>query len=50
MSDLHAAVDRVLPAVRSELERLVRIRSVSADPWAAEAMRASARAASELLV
>jgi len=50
MSDLRAAVERVLPAVRSDLERLVRIGSVSADPWAAQAMRASARAVSELLV
>jgi acetylornithine deacetylase/succinyl-diaminopimelate desuccinylase-like protein len=40
--DLAAAVRRVLPAVRSDLERLVRIASVSADPAAAAQVRASA--------
>src|SRR4051794_18543900 len=49
MTDLRAAVARVLPGVRAELERLVRIPSVSADPWAADAMRTSARAVAELL-
>jgi acetylornithine deacetylase/succinyl-diaminopimelate desuccinylase-like protein len=49
MSDLRAAVAQVLPAVRADLERLVRIPSVSADPAAAEALRASAQAVAELL-
>jgi len=38
-----AAVAREMPEVRAGLERLVRIRSVSADPAAAEAMQESAR-------
>jgi acetylornithine deacetylase/succinyl-diaminopimelate desuccinylase-like protein len=50
MSDLRAAVAQVLPAVRADLERLVRIPSVSADPAAAEALRASAEAVAGLLV
>ncbi len=49
MSDLRATVAQVLPAVRADLERLVRIPSVSADPAAAEALRASAQAVAELL-
>jgi acetylornithine deacetylase/succinyl-diaminopimelate desuccinylase-like protein len=40
--DLAAAVRLVLPSVRSDLERLVRIPSVSADPAAAAHVRASA--------
>ncbi len=48
MSDLRAAVDRVLPSVRADLEKLVRIRSVSADPAAAGQVRASAEAVAEL--
>jgi acetylornithine deacetylase/succinyl-diaminopimelate desuccinylase-like protein len=43
------AVERVLPGVRADLESLVRIPSVSADPAAAEAMRTSATAVSDLL-
>ena len=39
----------MLPGVRADLESLVRIPSVSADPAAAEAMRASAEAVSALL-
>jgi len=39
---LDAAVTRVLPSVRSDLERLVRIPSVSADPTAGPQVRASA--------
>ena len=39
---LASAVRRVLPSVRSDLERLVRIPSVSADPAAAAHLRASA--------
>ncbi len=39
---LRSALGEVLPAVRADLERLVRIRSVSADPSASECMRASA--------
>jgi cysteinylglycine-S-conjugate dipeptidase len=48
VSDLRAAVDRVLPSVRDDLERLVRIRSVSADPTASAAVRASADAVVDL--
>ena len=33
-ADLHTALDQVLPGVRTDLERLVRIPSVSADPAA----------------
>jgi acetylornithine deacetylase/succinyl-diaminopimelate desuccinylase-like protein len=46
---LHTAVARVLPGVRADLESLVRIPSVSADPTAYEAVRASAQAVSGLL-
>jgi acetylornithine deacetylase/succinyl-diaminopimelate desuccinylase-like protein len=42
-SELRAAVSRVSPAVRSALERLIRIPSVSADPAAAVHVAASAR-------
>src|SRR5215813_14830670 len=42
-AQLAAAVRRLLPSVRSDLERLVRIPSVSADPAAAPHLRASAR-------
>jgi acetylornithine deacetylase/succinyl-diaminopimelate desuccinylase-like protein len=48
VSDLRVAVDRVLPSVRDDLERLVRIRSVSADPTASAAVRASADAVVDL--
>ena len=48
MSDLRAAVDQVLPSVRQDLERLVRIRSVSADPEAATEVQASAAAVADL--
>jgi cysteinylglycine-S-conjugate dipeptidase len=46
---LRTAVTRVLPGVRADLESLVRIPSVSADPTASEAMRASAQAVSGLM-
>jgi acetylornithine deacetylase/succinyl-diaminopimelate desuccinylase-like protein len=46
---LQAALDAVLPSVRADLERLVRIPSVSADPAAADQVRASADAVAELL-
>ena len=46
---LASAVRRVLPSVRSDLERLVRIPSVSADPAAAPQLRASAREVAALL-
>src|SRR4249919_1186863 len=46
---LASAVRRVLPSVRSDLERLVRIPSVSADPAAAQHLRASAREVAALL-
>jgi acetylornithine deacetylase/succinyl-diaminopimelate desuccinylase-like protein len=46
---LAAAVRRVLPSVRSDLERLVRIPSVSADPAAGPHLRASADEVAALL-
>ena len=46
---LAAAVARVLPAVRADLDRLVRIPSVSADPAAAPHLAASAREVAALL-
>jgi cysteinylglycine-S-conjugate dipeptidase len=46
---LASAVRQVLPSVRSDLERLVRIPSVSADPAAAPHLRASAREVAALL-
>ena len=46
---LAAAVRRVLPSVRADLERLVRIPSVSADPAAAPHLAASAREVAALL-
>src|SRR5499427_2573158 len=48
-AQLASAVRRVLPSVRSDLERLVRIPSVSADPAAAPQLRASAREVAALL-
>jgi cysteinylglycine-S-conjugate dipeptidase len=48
-SDVRAAVEQVLPGVREDLERLVRIPSVSADPTAAGHVRASAEAVAALL-
>src|SRR5579863_2070869 len=47
---LAAAVRRVLPGVREDLERLVRIPSVSADPAAAPHVRDSAAEVATLLV
>jgi cysteinylglycine-S-conjugate dipeptidase len=48
-SELSPAVQRVLPSVRADLERLVRIPSVSADPAAAPHLQASAREVATLL-
>ena len=48
-SPLTAAVRHVLPAVRADLEQLVRIPSVSADPAAAPYLQASADAVAVLL-
>jgi acetylornithine deacetylase/succinyl-diaminopimelate desuccinylase-like protein len=45
---LRAAVTRVLPSVRADLERLVRIPSVSSDPAAAPHVQASAEAVADL--
>jgi len=45
---LRAAVSDVLPSVRADLEALVRIASVSADPARAEDVRRSAEATAEL--
>jgi len=47
--DLAAAVSRVLPGVRADLERLVRVPSVSADPDAAADVYRSAQATVEVL-
>ena len=49
MADLRSAVARVLPSVRADLESLVRIPSVSADPAATDRMRRSAEAVGALL-
>ena len=49
MVDLRSAVARVLPGVRADLESLVRIPSVSADPSAADAMRRGAAAVAALI-
>jgi len=46
--DLRAAVRDVMPSVRSDLEDLVRIPSVSADPARVEDVRRSAEATAEL--
>lgn len=48
MTAVRDAVERVLPSVRNDLERLVRINSVSADPHAADQVRASADFVAEL--
>ncbi|TDE12983.1 dipeptidase [Jiangella asiatica] len=48
MTELAAAVEAVLPSVRADLERLVRIRSISADPARADDVRASAEAVAKL--
>jgi len=47
--ELAAAVRRALPSVRADLERLVRIGSVSADPAAAPRLRASAAEVAAML-
>lgn len=49
VGQLKAAVQQVLPSVRADLERLVRIPSVSADPAAAPQMQASAEEVAGLL-
>jgi acetylornithine deacetylase/succinyl-diaminopimelate desuccinylase-like protein len=46
--DIRAAVREVLPGVRSDLERLVRIQSVSADPARLDQVRRSAEVTAEL--
>jgi acetylornithine deacetylase/succinyl-diaminopimelate desuccinylase-like protein len=48
MTDLSAAIDRVLPSVRADLENLVRIPSVSADPARAADVQRSAEATAAL--
>lgn len=47
-STLRAAVEQVLPSVRADLEALVRIPSVSADPALKDEVRRSAEAVAEL--
>src|ERR1700734_2071181 len=49
VGQLTAAVQQVLPSVRADLERLVRIPSVSADPAAAPQVQASAAEVAALL-
>ncbi|HZA27046.1 MAG TPA: dipeptidase [Actinomycetota bacterium] len=49
MTDLRAAVDEVLPGVRADLERLVRIPSVSAAGFDPAEVRRSAEASAEVL-
>ena len=49
VGQLTAAVQQVLPSVRADLERLVRIPSVSADPAAAPQVQASASEVAALL-
>jgi len=46
--NLAAAVDRVLPSVRADLDKLVRIKSVSSDPARAGDVQASAEATAAL--
>lgn len=46
---IRAAVSQVLPSVRDDLERLVRIPSVSADPGAERHLQASADAVADML-
>lgn len=48
MTDIRTAVDKVLPSVRADLERLVAIPSVSADPAAAADVQTAAEAVAEL--
>jgi len=48
-SDLRAAVDRVMPGVRADLERLVRIPSISFEGFDHSHVRRSADAVAELL-
>ncbi|BBZ08519.1 dipeptidase [Mycolicibacterium doricum] len=49
MSDVVARVQEVLPSVRSDLEDLVRIESVSADPARRDEVQRSAKAVADLL-
>jgi acetylornithine deacetylase/succinyl-diaminopimelate desuccinylase-like protein len=49
VDELRGALARLLPSVRADLERLVRIPSVSADPSAAAQLRASAEEVAALL-
>ncbi|HMZ15797.1 MAG TPA: dipeptidase, partial [Mycobacterium sp.] len=49
MDDLVARVKAVLPSVRADLEDLVRIESVWADPDRRDEVRRSARAVADLL-
>lgn len=48
MNDIAAAVEAILPSVRADLEKLVRIPSVSAEPARADDVRASAEAVAAL--
>ena len=48
MSELRNAVEKVLPSVRSDLEDLVRIPSISADPNGRTSVMRSARAVADL--
>ena len=46
--DLRSAVEAVLPSVRADLDALIRIPSISADPGATEVMRQSAETVANL--
>ncbi len=48
VADRYSAVERILPSVRADLERLVSIPSISADPGAAAHVQASAEAVADL--
>ncbi len=48
MANLLPAVEKILPSVRADLERLIAVPSVSADPDAADRVRASAEAVADL--
>jgi acetylornithine deacetylase/succinyl-diaminopimelate desuccinylase-like protein len=49
VDELRGALARLLPSVRADLERLVRIPSVSSDPSAADELRASAESVAAML-
>lgn len=48
MANLLPTVEKILPSVRADLERLIAVPSVSADPGAADRVRASAETVADL--